>query len=258
TRSDHLGWAYLLHKTGEPVRAIEMAERLLQKKTQFVDRWYFAQLRGVLGMALAATGRTAQAFRVFQQSLPDLVRRDQDDAGAEDVGFWRAFWQRAILEEYLDLLAKLHASGEGIAGTDFVDESFRIADIARASTVQAAISATAARAQISDKGLAELARRDQDTLNRVVALNQLLARLAAVPEDQRLDKVIGDMRAEIARLRKEHAALRADIRKRFQEYAELIDPRPAGLAEVRSALAPGEALVSIYVSETQSYVWTIG
>jgi CHAT domain-containing protein len=90
-----------------------------------------------------------------------------------------------------------------------------------------------------------------------VALNRILARLAAGPEQERLGKITSDMRAEIERLRKEHVALRADIRKRYPEYAELIDPKPAGIMDVRRALAPGEALVPIYVGESQSYVWTI-
>jgi CHAT domain-containing protein len=130
--------------------------------------------------------------------------------------------------------------------------------MARGSSVQEAISATAARAQLPDRSLAELARKEQDTLNRVVALNQLLARLASAPAQERLNKVINDMRAEIERLRQEHAVLRADIRKRYPEYAELIDPRPAGIGDVRKALGPGEALVAIYLGESQAYVWTIG
>src|SRR5262249_19231228 len=113
------------------------------------------------------------------------------------------------------------------------------------------------RAQLPDKTLADLARREQDTLNRIAALNQLLVRLATAPDDQRLNKVISDMRSEIERLRKEHAALRADIRKRYPEYAELVDPRPSGIADVRAALTAGEALVSIYLGEVRSYVWTI-
>src|SRR5262249_44986990 len=96
------------------------------------------------------------------------------------------------------------------------------------------------------------------TTNRLLSLNQLLARLAAASAQDRLERVIADMRAEIERLRREHAALRADIRKRFPEYAELVEPRPAGVNEVRKALGPGEALVSTYIGESRSYVWTLG
>ena len=258
--SRHVGWAYALHKSGQSQQAAEMAELLVagQLKRPVPNRWELAWRRGVLGMALAATGKMADALKAYQESIPELIRRDQDDATAENTGFWRAFWQRVILESYLDLLAKLQASGEAPANLDLVDESFRIADIARGSSVQEAITATAARAQLPDRNLAELARKEQDTLNRVVALNQFLARVAAAPDRERLNKVIADMRTEIEQLRQEHAVLRADIRKRYPEYADLIDPRPAGIGDVRKALVPGEALVSIYLGESQAYVWTIG
>ncbi len=257
--SRHVGWAYALHKTGQSPQAAEMAERLIagQLKRPVPNRWYVAQLRGVLGMALVATGNTADALKAYQESVPELIRRDQDDATAENTGFWRAFWKRVILEGYLELLAKLQVSGEAVANLDLVDESFRVSDIARGSSVQEAITATAARAQLPDRNLTELARKEQDALNRSVALNQILARLAAAPAQERLNKVISDMRAEIERLREEHVKLRADIRKRYPEYAELIDPKPADISDVRKALAATEALVSIYLGESQSYVWTI-
>ena len=92
----------------------------------------------------------------------------------------------------------------------------------------------------------------------MIALNQLLARLASSAGQERVRKVTDDMRAEIERLRGERAGLRADIRRRYPEYAELIDPRPAGIAGVRKSLVPGEAAVFIYLGETQSYVWTLG
>ncbi|MCE9638600.1 MAG: CHAT domain-containing protein [Betaproteobacteria bacterium] len=256
--SRHVSWAYALHKTGRSELATRRTQEMLtaQLRRPVPDRWYVAQLRGVLGMALAASGKTAEALKAFQESVPELIRRDQDDATAENTGYWRAFWQRVILESYLDLLAKLYASGEAVANLDIVAESFRIADIARGSSVQEAISATAARAQLPDRNLVELARKEQDALNRIVALNRILSGLAG-STDARSARILSDMRTEIERLRKEHADLRTDIRKRYPEYAELIDPKPAGIDDVRKAFAPGEAMVSIYLGESQSYVWTI-
>ncbi len=66
------------------------------------------------------------------------------------------------------------------------------------------------------------------------------------------------MRTEVERLRAEHITMQADIRQRFPEMAILFHPKPATLTAVGKALAPGEALVSIYLGETQSYVWTVG
>ncbi len=253
------GWAYVLVKTGQSQRAAEMVEREIAGaiKRPVPNRWSVAQLRGVLGIALAANGKTAEALKAYRESIPDLIRRDEDDAAEDNAGYWRAFWQRVILESYLELLAKLQVSGVAVANLDLVDESFWVADVARSSSVQGAIAATAARAQLPDRQLAELARKEQDALNRIVALNRIFARLAEAPEKERLSKITSDMRAEIGRLREEHAGLRSDIRTRYPEYAELIDPKPAGISDVRKVLVPGEALVSIYLGESQSYVWTI-
>ena len=253
--SNHISWAYAVHKSGQHQRAADMAGRNLGAalKRPFTDRWGIAQRRGVLGMALAASGKRVEALQAFQQAIPDLMRRDQDGESNEYSGLWRAFWQRAIIEEYLDLLAAIHSAGETLPELDLTDESFRIADMARGSIVQEAIVATAARAQLPDKALAELARRDQDALNRIGALNQLLGRLAA---EESASKVVADMRGEIERLRGERVQLRAEIQKRFPEYAELVEPRPVALDELRKLLARDEAMVAIYAGERQTYVWT--
>jgi CHAT domain-containing protein len=258
--SHHVSWALALTKTGQAAAAAEMVEQLItsELKRPAPNKYFLAQLRGTLAIAQSTLGKAGEALDSFREAIPEFTRRDQDDGGAENSGVWRAFWQRVILESYIGLLGKVHVAGTAPAGIDVADEAFRIADLARGSSVQEAISASAARAQLPDGELAALARKDQDALNRIVALNQVLGRLAEAPEAERLAKVIADMRAEIERLRKDHAAFTTEIRTRFPDYAELIDPKPAGLADIRRALAPGEALVSIYVSDTQAFVWTIG
>lgn len=258
--SRHISWALALHKTGRSQEALEMLERIIawQVSLPVVNSYLVAQARGVLGMALADLGRGAEALQAFRQAIPDLVRRDQDDVASENTGYWRAFWQRVILEAYVATLVTMQQAGAAPASLDVPDEAFRMADLARGSSVQEAISASAARAQLPDGNLAQLVRRDQDAVSRISALNKALGRLAAAAEAERLHKVIADMNAEIARSRREHATLTAEIRGRFPEYAELVDPRPAGLTAVEKALAPDEALVSIYLGETQAYVWTLG
>ena len=208
-------------------------------------------------MTITTSGNLSEALKNYQMAIPELLRRDQEDTSTENSGFSRSFWQRVIFESYLELLAKLQQSGQAVDGVDILDESFRIADIARGSSVQQAIAATAARAQLPDRQLAEMARRDQDALNRIGALSKIILRFATAPNQEQINKIAADMRAEIERLRKEHETLQADIRKRFPEYAELIDPKPSGIDDIRKVLAPVEALVSIYVGELQSYVWTI-
>jgi len=258
--STAVGWALALLRNGEPQQAAAMAERRIayELKLPHERSYELAQWRGLLAMAQVDLGETAAALRNFQQAIPELVRRDQGGDEAEDWGYWRVFWRRAIVESYLELLGKLHTTGMAPPGLDVADEAFRMADLARGSSVQEAISAVAARAQLPDRDLADLARRDQDALNRIVALGVVLGRLAAAPENATFAKVIAQREADIERLRAEHLALRAEIRKRFPAYAELMDPPPTGIADVRRMLAANEALVAIYVAPTRTYVWTIG
>ena len=253
-----INWALALHKNGRFGEARSMARTLLgaylKRSTQ--NAYSIALARGVLALAESASGNRAAALAAFRQSVETLTS-PETDAQTEEGSFWRSFWRRIILEGYLDLLAQMHAEGRTAAGLDIADEAFRVADMARNSSVQEAISASAVRAQIPDATLAELVRTAQDAQNRIDALNKALVRLTATPEAQRLDKVIADMQAEIERARRQNADLQSDIRKRFPEYAELLDPRPVGMAEVARSLAPGEALVSIYLGESRAYVWTV-
>jgi CHAT domain-containing protein len=258
--SDNVGWALALHKSGQPLQAREMVERMLALETKHPvpNRNTVARLRGVLGITQSALGNTENALAAFQQAIPELTRLDQDDASSENSGYLQVFWRRVVLEGYLDLLAKLHVAKTPGTGLDVPDEAFRMADLARGSSVQQAIAAVAVRARLPDGSLAELARQDQDALNRIGALNVVLGRLAAAPENETFKQLIARRRAEIDSLRATHTALQAEIRRRSPEYAELIDPRPAELADIRRALAPNEALVALYLGESQAYVWTLG
>ena len=258
--SDNVGWALALQKSGQSLQAREMVERMLVLETNHSvpNRHTVARLRGVLGMTLNALGNTDAALAAFQQAIPELTRPDQDDTSSENSGYLQVFWRRVVLEGYLDLLAKLHVAKTPGTRLDVPNEAFRMADLARGSSVQQAIAAVAARARLPDDRLAELARQDQDALNRIGALNVVLGRLAAAPENEIFKQMIARRRADIDSLRATHTALQAEIRRRSPEYAELVDPRPAELADIRRALAPNEALVALYLGESQVYVWTLG
>ena len=45
--------------------------------------------------------------------------------------------------------------------------------------------------------------------------------------------------------------------KRFPSYADLIDPKPPTVDEIKAALRPGEALLSFYFGQDASFVWAV-
>jgi len=256
----NIDWALVLVRTGKASEGAEMLNRLLahRRRASFSDPMEIAQLRGYLGLALTAEGKFDAALTEFRDALPELLKRTSDNAGSDSGGYFRLTRLRTVLEGYLELLANYHAKGNAPAGLDVDAEAFRIADLARGSSVQRALLASVARANLPDPALAELARREQDASSRLQSLSNVLIRLASAPEASRLNQVISDMRSDMQKLEQEQVSLRRELEQRFPDYANLINPQPPTPAALQSALSSNEAMLAFYVAEQRSYVWIIG
>ncbi|MFN3401344.1 MAG: CHAT domain-containing protein, partial [Ferrovibrio sp.] len=64
-------------------------------------------------------------------------------------------------------------------------------------------------------------------------------------------------RVQVDKLRDSRAKTRQQIEKQFPEYASLIDPRAPSTDDVRASLRPGEAVVSFYLAQDNSFVWVV-
>ena len=233
--------------------AVAIARQVVgRKEATLGDNHYdTAEARGVLAMSLAASGDRDGALSAFRRAVPILLQRSRRSDDASTSRPARDFRLRLILESYVALLGQARDPSS-------VEEAFRIANAARGKGVQRALDESAARAAARDPSLADLARREQDALRQIGALNGLLANVMARPADQRPDaSAIEDLRTRVDRLRGARAALMEEIEARFPDYAELINPKPATIAQARSLLGTDEALVSTFVSETRTYVWAI-
>lgn len=257
--SADLNWGLALLRTGQGERAVKMLQGNLNfnLKKAFVDPLYVAHIRGYLAVALTELGADTEALAQVNESLPVLLKRAREAANDNDSGFVNTYRLQIIVEGYLELLARRHAAGQTVAGLDLAGESFKLADIARNSSVQRAVTSSAARASLPDLQLAQLARKEQDTSNQIQALGKVLARLSSASEEKRLQKVIDEMQRDSVRLSQEQTALRKEILEKFPDYAALIDPQPATPADVQKRLRSDEAVISLYSGERQTYVWTI-
>ena len=63
-------------------------------------------------------------------------------------------------------------------------------------------------------------------------------------------------RRELARSNQQ-GSVRAELAQEFPTYADLIDPHPATVDQIRSVLAPGEAFISFYFGSPRSFVWAL-
>ncbi|MEI7430346.1 MAG: CHAT domain-containing protein [Betaproteobacteria bacterium] len=259
TGSSNLNWAMALLKNQRTDEAEKMLRTIINfnLRKPFVNPLYLAYLRGYLAIALLASGKNQEALAEFREAFPVLVRQAETDNASENGGFVRQYRLRLIAQGYLDLLSRLNTDKSAPQGFDPVVVAFRVAEVARGSSVQQAIASSAARANLPDTALADLARREQDTANQISALNKLLIRLASAAESQRLDKTITDIRSDISRLETGHTALRRELAERYPAYADLIAPQAPTPADIQKVLQKDEAAIAIYVAEHKTYVWTI-
>ncbi len=259
TGSSRSDWALSLIRNGRVDQALDMMQRIVShlQRIPYADPQIVARAKGYLAIALVAKGDDAKALAVFDEAIPLLLRQAASDSEGDGLGAGRQFRINNVLESYIALLARFEARGVKANGRDPLAEAFSIADVARGSAVQRAVAASSARANLPDQALAELARKEQDAGNRQSSLTKVLARLASMPEGQRLDVVMTDLRREIDQLAKEQAGLRKELASRFPDYLSLVDPRPATLADMQAALKSDEAVVAVYVARDQTYVWTI-
>lgn len=251
--SNDLDWVLALLRTGDQPGAERMAKAMLEGAARRFgsDAPKTATVRAFYAMTLAARGARDEALRLFRAAVPALLDRARGDAEAETGTVKRQQRLVVILESYLKLLSEAEDPGA------HADESFRLADVARNSAVQRALTASAARANIADPRLATLARREQDAQRRIGALSELLTQLIGAPPDQQLPKIQAKMREDIDALRQERERLKKEIAAKFPDYAELVDPKPATLAGTAKVLRPGEALLAFYFGEEAGFVWAL-
>ncbi len=216
-----------------------------------------AEARGFYAMALAATGNRDGAVAEYRGATDILLNRSREASDVDDTGTASAADQRTrlIIDGYIDTLADLRNNSP--AGLDPVAESFRLADAARGRSVVRALAASAARAAASNPALADIARRAQDLEKQVSALNGLLANAISARAQDRDEESIRNLRRHIDSLRDERGRLAAEIERKFPEYAKLVNPGPATVAEVQKTLNTGEAMLAVFSGQRRTYAWAV-
>lgn len=255
----HIDWALAELGRGRPEVAARQLRRLIDVRLArpFAAPVEIAQLRGLLGVALAAGGDDAGAGVQFREALPPLQARAETAARTDSGGYVDNHRLRIIVDGYLDWLARCRERDCKATVADPAAEAFRLADVARSSSVQRALATSVARASLPDAALRELARSEQSATQRLYSLTRILERLSSLPPGRRLDKVSDDLRRDIAQLEAQIRAHRRELSERFPHYATLVSPPPARLADVQRGLAVDEAMVAFYVAERETHVWTL-
>lgn len=252
-----VGWIRALIADRQVDQAVVMGEKLARQMRALTgpNAYDAAEAAGYYGAALAAAGRDAEALDALRQAVTAMIPAVAEEADRSGRRFARLSY---IIENYLRVLVRIRGTPlERARAIDAVAEAFLVADALRGQSVQQAMAASAARAAAGTPELARLVREEQDIRQERDALYQILADLMSRSSDQMLPKVIADMQARTAAFDLRQKSLLEQLHLRFPDYAELISPRPASIAQIQAVLKPGEALLSVLPSENQTFVWAI-
>jgi CHAT domain-containing protein len=253
-----LDWALAMLKTGKSTQAFEMLNLMLKKLDGTADKNTprLAMVRAFEGASLQAENKWSEADVAYKASMPILIDQARNDAENDTSSIKQQQRMTFLLESYLASLAHT-AKNDPSQAASAAAQAFQVADIARGSGVQRALTASAARASIKDPQLANLARQEQDLQRRINTLSDLLTGLLSASPDQQLPAVQSKIRSDIDGFKSQREVLKKEIEKKFPEYAELVEPKPATIDRTQRLLKPDEVLVSWYFAENVGYVWAI-
>ncbi len=253
-----LDWVIAMLKLGKAKDAHDMTHEMLTTATkkEDVSEGRLNYLQAFNAMAIHATGKDDQAREMYRKVMPRLIERVRSEAENQTVTTKQQERTVLILEDNISLLAKQTKTHSQIAG-QVAAEAFTLADLARGSSVQRALSASAARANIKDPQLATLARKEQDAQRRAASLEDVLTGLMSAPVEQQLPSIQSKLKVDIAQIKSEREKLRKEIEQKFPDYADLVNPKPATIERTRQLLKSDEVLVSWYFAEKEGFVWAI-
>ena len=200
--------------------------------------------------------RSADALKLAREAANIArTRRNQSlsgeaagDSGAEQQALTRA---QGVDSSRIDPLARsfgtlLKADWlRAVAAANEADalkaEGFEAAQDMETSVAALTMAQTAARTAAGTGPLTELVRQQQDLSAKGRELDRRLLSALANGSQAEAEK----LRAEIATTGEALSAADAALRRRFPDYAELVQPRALSIADTRSRLADDEALLMV-------------
>jgi CHAT domain-containing protein len=245
-----------LYNSGRLDIGIAAAEELVKRRSARLGDTHVdtASARSALAIGLMLAGRDAEALLEYKAAIPGMMAassENADDEGTTVVAL-RSRQLQDVVETYFAMLAR-DTSLVGDAG----EETFSLADAIRGHVVQQALTASGARAAAKDPALAELVRREQDLSKQVNAQFGMLTNLLSLPSEERDERVVQAVNVSISALRADRDQAQLEINQKFPAYADLVSPKPPSIAEIRTTLADGEAMLSFYFGLNGSFVWAV-
>jgi CHAT domain-containing protein len=246
-------------RLGRTQEALAMLGAILKFREKFDDEGSVRLWdgRAFYALGLGATGQGDAAVKILAAAIPKLLelRRDKNTSGED--GYLSSARLNWFLDGYIALLADMHQKGARVEGIEPATEAFRMADVARGSKVQKALSAAILRAGSSDPESAAVMRRAQDLEHAVKVASESLTILQGTENSPEKAQSLAKAQAELVRLRQENEKAQAELRLKMPNYVELMAPSALTFGDAQKLLRTDEALISLYTTEDKTLVWAM-
>ena len=211
----------------------------------------------LLAQALRGQGQIEAAFAESQTALDGLSDRAASHVeGRSSSTLSERRSQRLLFLHYVENATAL-AEKSPARRLEIEAQTFRVSQLAQASSTAEAVAGMAARFAARDDALAALIRQRQDAQVRWRLLDGLLVQASVLSPAQRDLSHEAAMRAELKRLDAELTALDARMASEFPKYAEIASPAPLALTGAQELLGPREAMLVYMVGEGETSFWAL-
>lgn len=243
--------------SGEVISQITTAyaKEKANKGSDHYDTIELSAIEAIATVSGAGQGNSVARLGDAVSALIDLESASRD---SNTPRLQRRLRLKAIVELYIDAVTP-KAGSNGTLNIDpaVVADTFKMASFAQGQSIELALGKSLARQRAGNSELRTLIRNVQDADQRIEASYNLLAKALRPAHSLRDTAVISALRAKVQRLQQSQQTVRADIEKRFPEYASLIKPTPIPLGQVKQYLAREDALVSFYPMDTKTLIWIV-
>jgi CHAT domain-containing protein len=248
---------FALIKTSDLAPAERVAKRLVEINEIRTGKSSkeSTQAKLLLAFTFAEQRKDELAQGLFSTSINNLIELERESAADSDgISMQEKKFLAGYVESYLGVL---YRAFDKSSNQKLINEAFVLGDLARSSNVQRALSASTARANITDQRLSKLIREEQDLNQQIAFLTKFSKELAMQPANEQSPQIQAKMRADIEQLRKDAKRATMLIGLDFPAYAELINPKPITLEKIQKTIKPNETLVTWFVGTKTSYVWAV-
>ena len=245
-----------LYASGQIEAEVNAAEAFVKRQIARTGEKSFdtAAAQGTLAVGYARAGRDADAIREFKTAMPIMMAAAHENSEEDkpDSSLPRAMSGCSEASSSISACWRVPANRT----TSRLKPS-------RSPTPFAAMRCSrrsrdsSARMVAKDPALRTLVRNEQDLAKHINAQLGALNNQLALPSAERDEQTVRAINAALEKLRADRKAARQEIKQHFPTYADLVDPKPPTVDEIKAALRPGEALLSFYFGQTASFVWAV-